>query len=82
MFQNYCILIYFSLIAKQAMFAYVNHARLPSWNQLVLSNEGKVSFSRKQRQPLMGLKFATDTHPPSTSQTRYPDCATPLLFMN
>jgi len=27
---------------KQAMFAYVNHARIRSCNQPVLSNEGKV----------------------------------------
>jgi len=28
---------------KQAIFAYVNHARIRSWNQPVLSNEDKVS---------------------------------------
>jgi len=38
---------------KQAMFAYVNH---------VLSNEGKVSCSRKQRGPLLGLELTTDRH--------------------
>jgi len=27
------------LIAKQAIFAYVNHARIRTWNQPVLSNE-------------------------------------------
>jgi len=32
------ILIYFSLIVKQAIFAYVNHALIRSWNQPVLSN--------------------------------------------
>ena len=35
---------------KQAIFTYVNHAFIPSWNQPVLSNEGKVSCSRKQRE--------------------------------
>jgi len=34
---------------KQALFAYVNHARICSWYQPVLSNENKVSCSRKQR---------------------------------
>ena len=54
---------------KQAFFAYVNHARIRSWNQPVLS---KVSCSRKQRGPLMGLELTTDKYPPITSQTRYP----------
>jgi len=49
------ILTYFSSIVKQAMFAYVNHAQIRSWNQPVLSNEGKVSCPRKQRGPLLGL---------------------------
>jgi len=34
---------------KQAIFAYVNSARIRSWNQLVLSNKGNVSCSMKQR---------------------------------
>jgi len=55
------------LIAKQVIFAYVNHARIRSWNQPVLSNEGKVSCSTKQRQPLMGLELKTDKHPRITS---------------
>ena len=54
------------------MFAYVDHARISSWNQPVLSNEGKVSCSRKQQGPLLGLELTTDKHPPTTSQTRYP----------
>jgi len=41
---------------KQAFFAYVNHYGIHSWNQSVLSNEGKVSCSRKQREPLMGAR--------------------------
>jgi len=41
---------------KQAIFAYVNHARIRSWNQPVLSNEGKVCCSRKQREPVMGAQ--------------------------
>ena len=31
----------------------VNHTKICSWNQTVLSNEGKVSSSRKQREPLV-----------------------------
>ena len=55
-------------------FAHVNHARIRSWNQPVLSNESKTSCSRKQRGPLMELELATDRYPPITSQTRYPLC--------
>ena len=57
---------------NKQLFAYVNHARIRSWNQPVLSNESKVSCSRKQRGPLMGLELTTDRYPPITSQTRYP----------
>jgi len=42
---------------KQAMLAYVNHARICSWYQPVLSNEGKVSCSRKQQMPLKILQL-------------------------
>ena len=38
-----------------------NHARIRSWNQPVLSNNGKVSCSRKQRGPLMGFEPMTST---------------------
>jgi len=34
---------------KQAMFAYVNHARIRSWNQPKVCKEGKVSCLMKQR---------------------------------
>ena len=34
--------------------------KIRSGNQSVLSNEGKVSFSRKQQEPLMGLELMTD----------------------
>ena len=44
------ILIYFSSIVKQEIFADVNQARICSWNKLVLDNEGKVSCSRKQQE--------------------------------
>ena len=47
------------------------HARNRSGKQPVLSNEGKVFCSRKQRKPLMGLELTTDRHLPITSQTRY-----------
>ena len=40
---------------NKQLFAYVNHARIRSWNQPVPTNESKVSCSRKQRGPLMGL---------------------------
>jgi len=29
------------------------------WDQLVLNNQGKVSWSRKQRKPLMGFELTT-----------------------
>jgi len=54
---------------KQAIFAEVNYAHICSWNQPVLSNEGKVSCSRKQRMPLMGLELKTDKFPLIISQT-------------
>ena len=34
-----------------------NQAQIPSWNQPVLSNEGKVSFSRKQ----LGLRWGSNS---------------------
>ena len=37
----YFILIFFSLIPKQAIFSNVHHAWIRSWNQPVFSNEGK-----------------------------------------
>jgi len=37
-----------SLIVKQTFFAYVNHAQIRSWNQTVLSNEGKIPCWRTQ----------------------------------
>jgi len=52
---------------KQALFAYVNHAKFCSWNQPVLSNEGNAFCSRKQRGPLMKLELTTDRHPPITT---------------
>jgi len=57
---------------KQAIFAYVNHARIHSLNQPVLNNECKVSCSKKQRELLMGLKFMSNRHPLIMSQTSYP----------
>ena len=58
--------------AFSSCLAYVKHPWIHSWNQPVLSNEGKVSCSRKQWEPLIGLELMTDRHPPITSQTRYP----------
>ena len=37
-----------------------NHAQIHSRNQPVLCNEGKVTCSRKQREPLMVFKLKTD----------------------
>ena len=50
------------------LFSYVNHARIHSWNQPVLSNSSKGLFTRKQRGPWMRLELTTDRYPP----TRYP----------
>ena len=68
----YFILICFSSNVKQAMFAYVNQVWNCYWNQSVLSNEVKVSCSRNQREPCLGLKLTTDRHQPTTSQPCYP----------
>ena len=38
----FILLMTVSLIVKQTFFAYVNHAQIRSWNQTVLSNEGKI----------------------------------------
>jgi len=54
---------------KQALFAYVNDTLIRYWNQPVLNNEGKVSCSRKQRQPLMWLELMIDEHLTFMSQT-------------
>ena len=66
--------LYKSILVRlwnKQLYAYVNHARIRSWIQPVLSNESKVSYSMKQREPLMRLEFTTDRYPPITSQTRY-----------
>jgi len=56
---DFFIQFFFSSIAKQATFAYVNYAPIDSWNQPVLSDEGKVSCSRKQRsQTRFSLRYA------------------------
>ena len=57
------------LLNKQFL-AYVNHARIRSWNQPV-PIKSKVSCSRK-RGHLMGFELTTDRYPPITSQKRYP----------
>ena len=51
------ILILFRSIVKQAVFTKKNHEQIHSWKQPVLSNEGKVSCSRKKRGPLIGSKL-------------------------
>jgi len=47
--------------------AYANHPKIYSWNQPVLSNNGRVSGLRKQPEPLMGLKLTTDRSQVSSS---------------
>ena len=58
-----------------AMFDYVNHARIRSLDQTVVSNESKVSCSRKQRGPLMGLELTTIIH--RLQVRRATHCSTP-----
>ena len=66
------MIINFSSIIKQHMFAYVTHAR---------TNERKVSCSMKQREPLMELELTTDaTHcamPPLMIRCIYGRCDAP-----
>ena len=63
---------------KQAIFANVNHTQINSWNQPVASNVGKVSCSRKQQKPLLGLKLTTDNiHQLEVSHTTKLSHATP-----
>ena len=76
---RYNILIYFSSIVKQAIFAYVNYARIRSWDQAVWSNEGKVSCSWKLREAFMRLELTTDRH--TTIRVRsVSHCATKARF--
>ena len=42
----------------------VNHAWFRSWDQPVLNNEGKVTCSRKQHEPLIWLKLMTRCYIP------------------
>ena len=76
------MLVYFSSIMKQALFAYVNHIWICSWNQPVLSNEGKVSCSKKQWEILMGFKCKTDQLIVSLFShfTTQPHCIFPLYL--
>jgi len=46
---------------KQALFAFLKQNKINSWNQPVLSTDGKVSCLMKQREMLMGLKL-TEPH--------------------
>ena len=62
-----------------------NNARILSWNQSVLSNAGKVSCIRKQREPLFGVELTNDrlqvwraTHCVSR---RNGLCASSILFL-
>jgi len=52
---------------NQLFFACVNYARIRSWNQPVLNNEGNVSCLMKQRELLLWLELTTDRHPPITN---------------
>jgi len=53
---------------------HLNHSPISSWKQPILSNEGKVSCTRKQLEPFTGIKFTLKQHPP-ISQTSYRLCA-------
>ena len=48
--------------------SYVNHTRICLWNIPVLSNEGKLSGSRKQLEPMKGSNSRLTNY----SQMRYP----------
>jgi len=48
------------LIVKQTVFINVNHAKIHSWNQPVLSNESKVSCQREPVKPYLGYELTTD----------------------
>jgi len=48
------------LDCETSNFADVNYSKVCPCNQPVLSNESKVSCSRKQWEPLMGFKLRTD----------------------
>ena len=62
------ILIYFSLIMKQVIFAYVSHIRIHSWNQPVLSKQQVESFLLKET---VGSFDGTHNRP-IDSQAPYP----------
>ena len=53
----------FSCLVYTNLFQQVNHILTHSWNQPVLSNEGEVSCSRKQREPWNGIYLMTERHP-------------------
>ena len=61
-----------SSIRPSIYFNLWNHAQIHSWNQTVLSNMGKVSCSRKQQGPLMGLE-----PPTSILRVTPPTCCAP-----
>ena len=60
------------LICETGNFCLCKSARIHSWGQPVLNNEGKISYLRKQKELLMGLELTNGRHPLITSQTRYP----------
>ena len=76
---DFFIQFFFSSIAKQATFAYVNYAPIGSWNQPVLSDEGKVSCSRKQREPKIDGARSHDWQASTNRVRRASHCATPPL---
>ena len=67
-------------VAACSHFTCINHAQIRSWNQPVLSNEGKYSCSMKQREPLLGLKLTADRYPLTHDYDfdYYPLCHAPL----
>jgi len=62
----------FSSIMKQAFFAYVNHARIRSWNHPVLSSVGKVFLHKETSGAFHGARTHDWQASTDSSQTRYP----------
>jgi len=58
-------LFYFD--CETSTFPCLNYYPIPSWNQPVLSNEGKLYMLKNPTEPLIGLELTTDRHQPNTS---------------
>ena len=62
--------------------AYVNHTQIRSLNQPVVSNAGRVSCSRGEKEPLIGFQLMSDMNPPITCETRQPLRHAPRLSIH